>query len=148
MKIGLRQFGDETVHWFRQAAASGELTRSGLARELCERTDWRTQRGDLCLAQARTVVPQLAARLNIPLPAPVKSVPHPRHHPPCAPMAKRACALEALGVVSVEPVLGTQTPDCHPNRPQRHRRRHDQAGKGGRVITCHVSGWGNSRIMA
>ncbi len=65
MKIGLRQFGDETVHWFRQAAQSGELTRSGLARELCERTDWRTQRGDLCLAQARTVVPQLAARLNI-----------------------------------------------------------------------------------
>ncbi len=111
MKIGLRQFGDETVHWFRQAAASGELTRSGLARELCERTDWRNQRGDLCLAQARTVVPQLAARLNIPLPAPVKSVPHPRHHPPCAPMADCACDLEALGVVSVEPVLGTQTPD-------------------------------------
>ncbi len=112
MKIGLRQFGDETVHWFRQAAVSGELTRSGLARELCERTDWRTQRGDLCLAQARTVVPQLAARLNIPLPAPVKSVPHPRHHPPCAPMADCACDLEALGVVSVEPVLGTQTREC------------------------------------
>ena len=37
MRVGLRQFSAETVGWL----LAGELTRSALARQLCEREDWR-----------------------------------------------------------------------------------------------------------
>ena len=69
MKVGLRQFSNQSIESFQRAVGSGELTRSGLARKLCELTDWRNKKGDLCLAQARKALPELAKQLRINLPS-------------------------------------------------------------------------------
>ena len=55
--------------WLRRAVEEGGYTRSGLARELCERENWRNEKGDLCLASARRILPKLAAELGLVLPS-------------------------------------------------------------------------------
>ncbi len=57
MQIGMRQYDQETVDWFRQVVARGETTRTQLASQLCERLDWRNAKGELCESSARKVLP-------------------------------------------------------------------------------------------
>ena len=109
MKVGLRHFGDDSVRWFQQASVSGELTRTGLARQLCERSDWRNPQGKLCIDQASKILPRLAAKLKVSLPSATRHIPRARSHAPFQPIAKIQCALEELGMVSVEPVCKEQT---------------------------------------
>ena len=109
MKVGLRQFGDDTVRGFQRASVSGELTRADLARELCARSDRRNPQGKLCIDQARKILPRLVAKLKVSLPSATRHIPKARNHSPFQPIAKIQCALEELGMVSVEPVCKEQT---------------------------------------
>ncbi len=104
MQIGMRQVSAETVEWFGTACRGGELTRTALARGLCEREDWRGPTGRLCLASARRMLPGLAGALGVRLPAAaVVPDPHPR---PSAdfPDSDVVCALRDLGPVALDPV--------------------------------------------
>ena len=69
MQVGLRQFGDADIEWFKAAALSPDYSRYGLARELCERAGWRNSAGRLCLADAYQALPRLAAGAGVRLPA-------------------------------------------------------------------------------
>ena len=60
----------ETVSWLRDALALGEVTRGQLARGVCERENWRNNRGQLCLSSAGKGLGGLAAELGLPLPEP------------------------------------------------------------------------------
>ena len=57
--------------WLREVLQEGELTRSAIARELCERDGWKNRQGVPCAASARTALPRLAEALALPLPAPL-----------------------------------------------------------------------------
>ena len=104
MQIGMRQVSAETVEWFGTACRGGELTRTALARGLCEREDWRGPSGRPCLASARRLVPRLADALGARLPA-AAAAPGP-HAPPAPdfPDSDVACALRDLGALSLDPV--------------------------------------------
>ncbi len=65
----MRHCASGTVDWLKAAFAAGGCTRISLARELCEREDWRNAKGKLCLASARSVLPKLSSALGLPLPA-------------------------------------------------------------------------------
>ncbi|MCY4459939.1 MAG: hypothetical protein OXC26_05995, partial [Albidovulum sp.] len=108
MQIGLRQISSETAEWFKEACpgdGSGRLSRSALARELCERESWRGPSGRLCCASARKLLPKLAASLGVPLPAPEARLEggH-RRAEADYPDKALACGLSALGEVSLDPV--------------------------------------------
>ncbi len=107
MQVGLRHFDSQTLDWFAGALRSGEATRHGLARELCERTDWRNALGRPCLSAAAKALPALAGRVGIELPPP-RGVPD-RAAVPAVPSGdvpdtRLACPLEDLGPVSLDPV--------------------------------------------
>ena len=104
MQIGLRHFGSATIDWLIGAVSEQGCTRHGLARELCERENWRNPRGVACLAQAGKALPRLAAKLKLSLPAA-------RPMPSIAVAVERdfpdltlACRLLELGEVVLEPV--------------------------------------------
>ena len=61
MRIGLRLLNPEAVRWLGDSLKRGGLSCYGLARELCDREDWRIAKGKLCFASA--------ARLRLSLPA-------------------------------------------------------------------------------
>ncbi len=109
MQIGLRFFDSKTLDWLADALRSGGSTRHGLARELCERTDWRNALGRLCLPEAAKALPKLASRLGLGLP-PARSGPDPSAAPAVpaedVPDTGVSCPLEELGPVSLEPVDG------------------------------------------
>ena len=48
--------------WLRRAAVEGGRTRRQLAHELCEREDWRNEKGELCLG---TTAPAGARRAQV-----------------------------------------------------------------------------------
>ena len=107
MQVGLRHFDSQTLDWFAGALRSGEATRHGLARELCERTGWRNALGRPCLSAAAKALPALAGRVGIELPPP-RGVPD-RAAVPAVPSGdvpdtRLACPLEDLGPVSLDPV--------------------------------------------
>ncbi len=106
MRIGFRHLSATTVDWLKAASAAEGSTRSSLARGLCEREEWRNAKGELCLASARAALPDLAASLDIALPAP-----RPDAFGTGADTLERdypdkllACSLEDLGEVTLEPV--------------------------------------------
>ena len=102
MQIGLRQFSPRSVAWLREAAASEKHSRSSLARGLCEIENWRNSAGEPCLASARKVLPRLADKLGLVLPAPLR---RPNVRPPEAyPDVALSCGLQELGDVRAEPV--------------------------------------------
>ena len=68
MQIGMRQISAETVEWFRGACNGGDLSRTGLAHELCVRENWFGRLGGLCLASGRKLLPPLAEELGVRLP--------------------------------------------------------------------------------
>ena len=70
MKIGMREFDSRSIEWFKGAVSSGDYTRSGLARELCEKSGWCNHQGVPCEAQARKILPRLASALSVALPEP------------------------------------------------------------------------------
>ena len=45
MRIGMRVLSAESVSWLRTELAAGEASRVQLARGLCEREEWRNNRG-------------------------------------------------------------------------------------------------------
>ena len=105
MQVGLRQFGAETVEWLRGAVTQPGATRSSLARDLCDRSDWRDGSGGRAEASARKLLPRLAEQLSITLPAPVRTVSAGSAGvaPPVPDQAIR-CSVEDLGRVSLVPV--------------------------------------------
>ena len=105
MQIGLRQFDAQTVQWLTGAAAASDASRSRLARGLCERLDWRDSSGGLATASARKVLPRLADKLGIALPASRPGIPSGRAiAAPSVPDREVCCALKDLGRVSLVPV--------------------------------------------
>ena len=121
MQIGIRQFDNEVIEWFKLAATGSDYTRSGLARELCERSDWRNVKGQLCEAQARKRLVELAEELSITLPSPA---PCPRSSLPVEydDVCELECSLAQLGQITVSPVLPTQTKQWHSMMHTHHPR--------------------------
>ncbi len=109
MQIGLRQFDTATVQWFKAASQSSQATRAQLARGLCEREGWRNARGELCESSARKLLPRLAERLEVALPAA-------RHSSPCREQVQLPrvadvsvdMELADLGEVSLQPVSNAE----------------------------------------
>ena len=64
MRVGLREFSEETVDWFKREAVAGNLSRTALARQLCEHSHWVNQQGQPCLGQARKILKKLAEALG------------------------------------------------------------------------------------
>ncbi len=108
MQVGLRQFDAATLDWLRGAATQPGATRSDLARGLCERADWRNASGAPCEASARKLLPRLAGRLGITLPAPGRTIPAGKAGVP-PPVLDREirCTLEDLGALRLVPVEDT-----------------------------------------
>ena len=108
MQIGMRQVSAETVEWFSAACRGGGLTRTALARGLCEREGWRGPAGRPCLASARRMLPRLAGALGARLPD-AAAAPGP-HAPPAPdfPDSDVACALRELGALSLDPVADAE----------------------------------------
>ena len=100
MRIGLRQLQPETVQWLKAALRQGQLSRTALARGLCERDGWRNPRKKPCVSSASKALPQLAAQLGLALPAPR---PRPgrgcRRREVAVPQTRFAGRLEELGAV-------------------------------------------------
>ncbi len=121
MKIGLRTISDQAIQWFSQEVQSGEQSRTGLARGLCEQSNWYNQQGKPCTAQASKILPQLAAKLNISLPTFESYIPQaskPKAYESVPPLR---CSLRSLGAISVEPIRHQETDawyammrSCHP----------------------------------
>ena len=135
MRIGLRHYTAATVDWLKAALGAGDCTRTSLARELCEREDWRNAKGNLCLASARAVLPKLSSALGLPLPEarPMGSI----SAGPSAPSLDYpdrvlSCPLDDLGEISVVPV-----PDAETGRARSmmasHHPEGDAACPGGRI---------------
>ena len=103
MQIGLRQFSADTLEWLGQAVSAEGASRSGLAAELCEREGWRNAGGDPCVSSARKVLPRLAAKLGLSLPARQRQAPA-RGPLPAFPDVSLEAELKDLGEVSLEPV--------------------------------------------
>ena len=81
-------------------------TRCGLARVLCEASDWRDSQGGLALASARKLLPKLASKAGFRLPAAKPGVPEGAAKAP-APEGLEAvsglrCGLRDLGNVGLE----------------------------------------------
>ena len=126
MQIGMRQIPFETAEWFRAACNGGGLTRSALARGLCEREGWRSPAGRLCLASARKLLPRLAGELGVRLPAARATDLEPHARPaPDFPDRAVSCRLAELGALSLEPAA---SPD--------ERRRWEAM-----IETHHPQGW-------
>ena len=104
MQIGLRQLSASMLAWFLDAVGEPDRTRCTLACELGERESWFDRHGMPCLAAARKLLPRLAAKLGVSLPAA-------RETPFTAPPRQRAsegvaapplcCKLAALGTVTL-----------------------------------------------
>ena len=126
MQIGMRQVSAETVEWLDTACKGGELTRTALARELCERESWRGPSGRPCLASARRMLSPLAEALGVHLPEAETTALDPHMRPPSDfPDSSVACALCDLGALSLD--LVTDAAD---------RRRWEAM-----VETHHPKGW-------
>lgn len=67
MQIGLRQFENEVVKWFKTAAGGNDHSRYGSAKELCTPADWLSNSGKYRLTQADLALPKLAGELEISL---------------------------------------------------------------------------------
>jgi len=108
MQIGMRQMPSGTVEWFAAACRGGELTRTGLARELCEREGLVDHVGRPCPASARKLLPKLADALGLRLPEALDLDLDPHARPATDfPDSDVACTLRELGPVSLAPVAGT-----------------------------------------
>ena len=66
VQIGLRQFENDVVKWFKTVAAGNGYSRYGLAKELYTRAD-RCSSGKYCLTQAYLALPKMASELGISL---------------------------------------------------------------------------------
>ena len=105
MQIGLRQFDAGTVQWLIGAVKDPDASRSSLARGLCERLGWKGSSGALAVASARKVLPRLADKLGITLPAAGPGIPSGQAMArPSARACEVRCALEDLGAIRLVPV--------------------------------------------
>ena len=112
MRIGLQQFRSAAIDWLIGAAEEEGRTRHALARELCERENWRNPRGVVSLAQASKALRRLAARLNPSLPAarpmPPPAIPRSTRHSATAhrlTKCRKACvACAALSTPGRSPI--------------------------------------------
>ena len=104
MQIGLRHFSAASIDWLTGAVGEDGRTRHALARELCERENWRNARGVPCVAQASKALHQLTDKLGLSLPEarPMPAMPDPveSNYPDLA----LTCGLADLGAVTLEPV--------------------------------------------
>ena len=64
MQIGLRQFENEVVKWFKTGAGGNDHSRYGLAKELRTRADWRNSSAKYCLTQANLALPKQVLAIN------------------------------------------------------------------------------------
>ena len=112
MQIGLRHLSAGTVEWLKGASGETDRTRHSLARELCERENWRNPRGVPCLAQASKALSRLADKVGISLP---EARPMPCRTPGTLggevergyPDLALRCRLSELGEITLVPVGGS-----------------------------------------
>ena len=121
MQIGLRQFENNDVEWFREAAVSADYSRYGLAKDLCGRVEWRGRNGKLSITQAYLALPRLAQELGISLPEVRGRRPLEGQLPAYEQVIQLRCDLAQLGEISVQPVTASETKPwrsmmqtCHP----------------------------------
>ena len=132
----MRFYSADTIAWLKNAIEDDGCTRSALARELCEREDWRNSRGELCLSSARAVLPKLASTLDLTMPAaqPMDgAVSASRAASRDYPDRVLTCALDDLGAVSVVPVRGGADRRLARSMMATHHPEGDAACPGGRI---------------
>ncbi len=135
MRIGLRHYTAGTVDWLKATLGTGDCTRTSLARELCEREDWRNAKGELCLASARAVLPKLSSALGLPLPEalPMGSIDAGSLAPSLDyPDRVLSCSLDDLGEISVVPVADAEKSLAR-SMMASHHPEGDAACPGGRI---------------
>ena len=135
MRIGLRHYASETVDWLKATLGGGDCTRTSLARELCEREDWRNAKGELCLASARAVLPKLSSALGLSLPEarPMGSIDAGSLAPSLDyPDRALSCSLDDLGEISVVPVADAEKSLAR-SMMASHHPEGDAACPGGRI---------------
>ncbi len=113
MKTGMREFDSRSIEWFKGAVSSGDYTRSGLARGLCEKSGWCNHQGVLCEAQARKILPRLASALSVELPEPVGVFAERKELKFPGPAPEFRMELSELGELSVVPVRPGESGDWH-----------------------------------
>ena len=105
----MRQMSAETVERFRGAGNGGDLSRTGLAHELCVRENWFGRLGGLSLASGRKPLPRLAEELGVRIPEveAMESAPHAR---PATDFADSSVcgSLRGLGPLSLERVSAAE----------------------------------------
>ena len=135
MRIGLRHYTAGTVDWLKATLGTGDCTRTSLARELCEREDWRNAKGELCLASARAVLPKLSSALGLSLPEarPMGSIDAGSLAPSLDyPDRALSCSLDDLGEISVVPVADAEKSLAR-SMMASHHPEGDAACPGGRI---------------
>lgn len=105
-----------TVEWLRGELQSTSLSQAELARELCQRAEWRNPLGELCAASARKGLPQLARNLSLSLPAPSRRTGSCARRSPqvvrqAFPCVQVQCSLQELGEVRL----------CRADTPEQRR---------------------------
>lgn len=80
--IGAQLETPETLAWLRERAASGSLSRRALAREACERLQWRDEKGRLREMSCRKRLLLLQRRGLVELPAARGARPEPHKAKP------------------------------------------------------------------
>ena len=121
MRIGMRHFEAETVDWLREQTGRG-VSRSALARGICEMEGWVNDAGEPCTSSARTVLPKLAAGFGIALPPPVRTVPTGAASAPDFPDVSFEGGLSGLGAVTLEPVQASDRGSFRAMMDARHPR--------------------------
>ncbi len=108
MQVGLRQLDAGTLEWLRGAVRQPGAMRSSLARELCDCSQWYDRSGARAEASACKLLPRLAARLSITLPASGRAIARGRAgQAPPVPDREIWCPLGELGTVRLVAVTGT-----------------------------------------
>ena len=104
MQIGLRHFSGASIEWLTLAVGEAGRTRHALAREFCERENWRNARGLPCVAQASKALLQLTDKLGLSLPEARRMPAMPDPAQSDYPDLALTCRFSDLGAVSLEPV--------------------------------------------
>ena len=115
MQIGFHRFHADNIEWPRATVDEDGCTRYRLARELCEREEWRNEKGALCLASVRRVLPKLAGKLGIALLPAGEPVPQDAPARDFPDLSLRCCLAE-VGEVALEPVSGSANRQRNNNR--------------------------------
>ena len=102
--FGLKHFDYTSLEWLKEVGFKNYTSTLSLAKELCEKTNWRNQAGDLCIAQAINALPKIEEHLKISRPKQPRIL---RSKPTSSTVSVQenteiSCSLHQLGKITLE----------------------------------------------